>query len=107
MSLQVYNLLSPWVDLKTGRLASPWNMFIQTLIQAPPSVQDITISSGEIFTPNVDGNLIVTSGTISNISLMRGSVTINLTGQRIIPLAVNDSVAITYSVAPTLQFLGA
>lgn len=107
MSLRVYNLLSPFVDPKTGRLVSPWNMFIQTLIQAPPAVQDISIISGETFTPNVNGNLIITGGTISNISLIRGTVIINLTGQTIIPLAVNDSVSITYSVAPTFQFLGA
>lgn len=115
MTQPVLNLNSPLAEVKQdsrGRLVayliSPWNSFFQQFVQPAPSVADVSnLSSGQTFTPNTNGTLIITGGVISNISLTRGIVTIDLTGQRIIPLSINDTVSITYSVAPTLQFLGA
>lgn len=114
MTQPVLNLNSPLAEVKqdsrgklVAYLISPWNSFFQQLVQAPPAVADVNLVSDQTFTPNTNGTLIVTGGTISNISLTRGTVTINLTGERIIPLSINDTVSITYSVAPTLQFLGA
>lgn len=112
--LPVLNLNSPIAEVRKGAkgvlqafLIPPWNSFFQQFTQPPPAVADVDFVSGNNFTPNVNGTLIITGGTISNISLMRGTVTINLTGERIIPVSLNDTVSITYSVAPTVQFLGA
>lgn len=114
MTLPVLNLTSPIAEVRqspSGKLVayliSPWNSFFQQLVQAPPAVANVDLVSGANFTPNTNGTLIITGGVISNISLMRGAITIDLTGEKIIPLSINDTVSITYSVAPTLQFLGA
>ena len=109
MTLPVYNLNSAIGRVKDGLvyLTSPWNMFFQQLVQPAPAVQ-IVVPTGSpfSFTANALGNLLITGGTISNISLVRGQDTINLTGQTIVPISINDTVIITYSVAPALQFLG-
>jgi len=115
MTQPVLNLNSPIAEVRKGAngllkafLIPPWNSFFQQFTQPAPAVAAVALDGSPFtFTPNSNGNLIVTGGTISNISLMRGTVTINLTGERVIPLAINDTVSITYSVVPTLQFLGA
>jgi hypothetical protein len=57
------------------------------------------------YTAKEPGYVIITAGTISAIHLIRGNVDITLTGQKIIPVSINDIVAITYSVKPTVQFV--
>jgi len=96
------NMLAPLVDVKTGKVIPPWNTFLQQLVQAAPAVQDISTSSP--FTANVAGVVIFTGGT-PVITLTRGTVNITLTGQRIIPIAVGDT--LTWASAITVQFLGA
>jgi len=84
----------------------PWNSFFQQLVQKPSAVitQDLTGSPYSL-TPNANGKIIITGGTISEILLIRGSVSINITGERIIPMRLQDTIQVTYSVAPTIQFL--
>ena len=96
------NMLAPLVDPKTGRIVSPWNTFFQQLVQAAPAVQDVSASSP--FTANVAGIVIFTGGA-PVITLTRGTTNIVLTGERIIPIAVGDT--ITWVGATTVQFLGA
>lgn len=115
MTQPVLNLNSPLAEVKTdtrGRLVayliSPWNSFFQQFVQPAPAVATIELTGSPFkFTPNVNGNLIISGGVVSNISLMRGTDTIDLTGEKIIPTAINDSVSITYSNAPSVKFLGA
>jgi hypothetical protein len=84
----------------------PWNSFLQQFVQAPPHVLPITLTGSPFsITPNGHGTLIIIGGTISDIILTRGTVDIDLTGQTIIPIRINDMVTVTYSVEPTLQFL--
>lgn len=101
MSLVVYNLTSPFTDPKTGKLLPPWNMLLQQLLQAPPAVVDVTDPSP--FTPNIAGTVILTGAV--TVDLTRGSVTINLNGERIIPVSVGDTVS--WTGPATVQFLGA
>lgn len=115
MTQPVLNLNSPIGEVKKdarGRLVTyliaPWNSFFQQFVQPAPAVATIELTGSPFkFTPNVNGNLIVSGGVVSNISLMRGIDTIDLTGEKIIPTAINDSVSITYSSAPSVKFLGA
>lgn len=114
MTQPVLNLNSPLVEVRksiggklVGYLIPPWNSFFQQFVQPAPAVATITLASSPFtFTPNVNGNLIVSGGVVSNISLMRGNDTIDLTGEKIIPTAINDTVSITYSSPPTVKFLG-
>lgn len=87
-------------------IVPPWNNYFQQISQAASQVMDVALTGSPFsITPNAHGTLIITGGTISNISLIRGAVTINLTGQVIIPIRISDTISITYSVAPTVQFL--
>lgn len=94
----VYNLNAPLVD-KSGRVISPWNSFFQQFTQKAPAVVSVTQNP---FTANVLGKLILTGAT--TITFTRGSVVIDLTGQRIIPISIGDTVS--WTGPATAQFLG-
>ena len=88
-----------------GFLIAPWNSFLQQFVQAPPTAMPITVGASPFtFTASEPGILTVVPGTISSIVFGRGSVTANITGQRSIPVCLNDYVIITYSVIPTVRF---
>lgn len=83
-------------------LVSPWNSFFQQFVQPAPAVVIATTSSP--FTANANGTLIFT-GVSASIVLTRGLVNIDVTGERIIPISIGDTV--TWIGTPTVQFLGA
>ncbi len=96
--LPVPNTSSPFVD-KLGKILNPWNIWLQGFSEAAPTAVVIT---GASFTPNKIGTVFVTSGGTA-ISLMRGSVTIVLNNQKIIPISIGDT--INFGAAYTAQFL--
>lgn len=100
MTLPVPNLTAPLVD-KLGKLIPPWNSWFQQFSQKAPTV--VTVSTSP-FTANSNGTVIFTGGAPA-ITLIRGTVSIVLTGQRIIPISISDT--IVWVGATTVQFLGA
>ena len=82
-------------------LIPPWNSFFQQLVQPAPAVADITLPSP--FTANANGNVIIIGA--ATITLTRGSVSIDVSGEIIIPISIGDTVS--WTGAPTVQFLGA
>lgn len=108
MTLPVPNLQAPLVTVKdskgnvigTGTLIPPWNSFFQQLVQPAPAVASVTQNP---FTANAKGTIILTGAT--TITLIRGTVHISLTGQRIIPISIGDTVS--WTGPATAQFLGA
>ncbi len=94
----VPNLLSPLVD-KLGKVIPPWNSFFQQFTQKAVDVQIFTSP----FTSNTQGFFIFT-GVAPSIILTRGITIIDMTGQKLIPVAVGDTLVWTGS--PTVQFLG-
>jgi hypothetical protein len=102
MTQPVPNLKSKLVD-KFGFLIPPWNSFFQQLVQPAPAVVSVGVSSTP-FTANANGTLIIKGAT--TITLTRGTVSISLTGQIIIPIAVSDTVSWT-GTPTSVQFLGA
>lgn len=99
MTLPVPNLRSALVD-KEGKIIPPWNSFFQQFVQPAPAVASVGTSP---FTANANGTVILTGAT--TVTLTRGSVAISLTGQRVIPISVGDTVS--WTGAATVQFLGA
>lgn len=99
MTLPVPNLRSALVD-KAGKLIPPWNSFFQQFVQPAPAVAAVPASP---FTANANGTIILTGAT--TVTLTRGNVAISLTGQRIIPISVGDTVS--WTGPATAQFLGA
>ena len=57
------------------------------------------------YTATTIGNLLISGGTVSAVSLVRGATSIACPTSGFIPMAGKDSVVITYSVAPTLSFI--
>lgn len=106
MTQLVASLQAPLVTVKdskgnvigSGTIVQPWNSFFQQFTQSAPAVA----SASSPYTPNAKGVLILTGA--GAITLTRGSVSISLTGQRIIPMSIGDTVSWT---GGTGQFLGA
>lgn len=99
------NLLARFVDTN-GRLIPPWNSYLQQFTQAPPKVLPLTVGLSPYSYQAVEPGIVaVTGGTISLIELTRGTVTIDVTGTKLIPVSINDTVTVTYSVLPTIQFI--
>lgn len=108
MTQPVLNQNSPLVDIKTGKVIPPWNSFFQQFTQKATAVQNITLTGSPFsYTPNNRGNVVISGGTVSAISLIRGLVVIPLSTVRplMVYLGIGDTIQITYSVLPTLQFL--
>jgi hypothetical protein len=99
------NQISPFVS-KLGRLLAPWNFYLQQFTQAPPNIADIVVATSPFsYTSKEPGNISITGGTVSAITLTRGVLTIDVTGQKLIPVAIQDTITVTYSVLPTMKFL--
>lgn len=92
-------MTSALVD-KLGKIIPPWNSWFQQFSQPAPAVVNVTQNP---FTANANGTAILTGAT--NVSITRGSVVINLIGQRIIPISIGDT--LVWTGPATVQFLGA
>ena len=90
---QYFNQNAPLAIVRMGKayLISPWNSFFQQFTQKAPAIVDV--SSINPYTANALGKLFMTGAT--TITFTRGSVTINLTGVRIIPISIGDTVSWT------------
>lgn len=86
----VASILAPLVDIKTGKIVTPWIQFFQQFVQKAPAVVDV--SSLSPYTANQLGTIVITGS--SNIHLIRGSTNVALTGaQAIIPINIGDTVS--------------
>lgn len=95
-----------FVDNRTGQVIAPWVQYLQQFTINPPDFIDITVSASPFtYTVKEPGSLFITGGTVSTITLIRGSKTLNMTGQKIIPVGIKDRVVVTYSVLPTITFI--
>lgn len=95
--------LARWLA-KTLDMASV--SYLQQFTQAPPKFLPIIVDTSPFsYTAKEPGFVFVSGGTVSAITLMRGPDSLNVTGQKIIPVSINDIVETTYSVLPTLTFI--
>ena|SRR5882672_192990 len=98
MTLPLPSMVSPLVN-KLGKIIPPWNSWFSQFSQPAPAVQVVTANP---FTANAIGNAVVIGAT--TITLTRGPVAINLTGQTIIPIGIGD--VLSWTGPATVQFLG-
>ena len=107
--LPLPSVLQEFVD--SGRkIIVPWVQYLQQFTIAPPSFMDITVGSSPFqYEAAEPGNLFITGGTVSGITLTRGADTITVfpstANPRLVPIAVNDVVTVTYTVKPTIKFI--
>jgi hypothetical protein len=90
-----------------GFILDPWNRYFQQFGQVAPTPAPVTGASPFSYTANTKGSFFIIGGTVSNITLTRGTDTFNLTGEKVIPISIGDTVTVTYSVLPAMTFLGA
>ena len=103
------SVLQDFVD-GVKKLKNPWIQYLQQFTIAPPKFTDLTLDGSPFeYHAREPGNIFVSGGTVSGITLTRGVDTItvapNTANPRLIPVAVADSVTITYSVLPTVKFI--
>lgn len=104
--MQVFpNTGAPFVT-KLGKILTPWIQYLQQFTQAPPSVSAIAVGASPFpYVAKEPGFIFVSDGTVTAIHLIRGSDDLNFTGQKLVPVSINDTVIVTYSVLPTVIFI--
>lgn len=110
MKILTPNLASPVVG-KDGVAIKPWSTFFTQLTAAPSSITPVTVSASP-FSLQVSekGTVSVVSGTVSLIEIIRGggSTVVTLdTGliAGLFPVGAGDTIRITYTVIPTVNFV--
>lgn len=104
-----YTTVSRFVN-QAGIILNPWIQYLQQFTIAPPPFLAITVGiSPFAYTAKEPGNLFISGGTVTSITLTRGTTTIivapNTVNPRLIPVAVEDTITITYAVVPTIKFI--
>lgn len=98
------SVLSQFVN-KAGLVITPWIQYLQQFTIAPPAFMDITVGVSPFeYEAKEPGNIFISGGTVSLIQLTRGTDTITVTGD-LIPVAINDTVTIIWTVLPTMKFI--
>ena len=103
-------LIIPRLDARlvddSGLALPPWTTFFQQFVQAPSAVVSLIVGSSPFaYSAKEPGQIAVIGGTVSAIALIRGTVNINVTVVKLIPVAIKDIVKVTYSGLPVIQFL--
>jgi len=100
------NLQAPFVVPATGVLTPQWQLAFQPLIQPPQAIKAVALTGSPLaFTADMNGTLSVQGGTVSAVTLTRGRRTIPVgAGDGLYPMSKGDTLTVTYSVAPTINF---
>lgn len=101
----VINLQSPLVDGQ-GFIQDPWTAFFQQFTQAPSGAMSVIVTASPFsYTTKEPGFINVSGGIVSTVALIRGTVTIDVTGQKLIPVQIKDIIKVTFTVLPLIKFL--
>lgn len=99
------NLLAPIAD-RAGKLIRPWVQFLQQFVQQPPNFVTLSVGTSPFsYTAKEPGFIVTIGGTVSDISLTRGTNTLSLGTPKFTPVSIKDVVTITFSVLPTITFI--
>lgn len=104
-----YSTIQEFVD-SNRRVVQPWISYLQQFTINPPPFAPITVGISPFgYEAKEPGNVFISGGTVSGITLTRGSDTITVApstaNPRLIPVAVNDIITVTWSVLPTMKFI--
>ena len=106
MSLLIPNLSAPLTDNHGLIKSQAWISFFQQFVQAPSGTSSLIVGASPFaYQAREPGLINVSGGTVSAISLTRGSTVIDVTGLKLIQVAIKDTVTVTYSVLPTILFI--
>lgn len=102
-----YSTIQEFVD-SSKRVIQPWIAYLQQFTIQPPNFIDITVDVSPFeYHAKEPGNIYISDGTVSVITLTRGTNTLTLSTTRplIVPVGIEDSITITYTVLPTMKFI--
>lgn len=89
-------------------LTQPWYIGLIRLAQLSAERAIAPVSLGVspfTYTATTIGDLLIRSGTVSAVTLVRGAVSVVCPTSGFIPMAAEDKVVITYSVLPIVTFV--
>lgn len=97
--------VSRFVD-SAGRIIQPFISYLQQFTVAPSNILHLPLGASPYsYQVKETGTVFIRDGVVSDIHLERGSFSIDMTGQAIIPVGIKDTMIITYSVLPTFYFI--
>lgn len=102
-----YTTIAKFVN-SAGNILQPWISYLQQFTIAPPPFSTVIVGSSPFaYKSKEPGNIYITGGVVSAISLTRGTVTLSLVTTRpiLIPVAVDDIITVTYTGLPTIKFI--
>jgi hypothetical protein len=101
----VPNSNQPLVDPK-GMITTIWQRFFNALVGPAGPIGTVTVGASPFaYTATAPGSVAIVGGTISAVSLTRAGVAVALGTTRLVTVAQNDVVTVTYSAAPTMNFI--
>lgn len=90
-----------------GVCGPAWYLFFAYLGRMPSPIEEVVLGpSPHTFIASFPGTLLIAGGTVSQVDLTRGRVTVT-TGQTagFFPMALQDEIEITYTVLPDVWFI--
>lgn len=95
-------LVSPGGIIKEG----PWTRFFQQFTQAPTAAMSLIVGASPFsYVAREPGLLAPIGGAITSLTLIRGTVLIDVTGLKLIPVSIKDTLKVVYTILPTIKFL--
>ena len=104
MTLPVVNLSSPLVG-PGGLVKDPWTAFFRQFTQAPSGAMSLILGASPFGYRAKEPGQISVAGGVSGLTLIRGTVSIDVTGLKLVPVQINDTLIISYGGATTATFL--
>ena len=96
------------VDQKSGKWLSYWYQWAVRISQlsAESPISAITVGASPFtFKAGTIGHMFVSGGTVSSVVLTRSGTSITCQESQFIPMAANDTVTVTYTGVPTMNFV--
>jgi hypothetical protein len=88
-----------------GFFSQPWFRFFASLIAPAAAIETQTVSASPYtFTASASGRVLISGGTVTNVHLIRGGVSI-VVPAGFVPVSQGDAVAVVYTVAPSVWFI--
>lgn len=89
-----------------GLFTPPWVLWLAQFAQQPGPIAPATVGASPwSFTASGAGNLVISGGTVSAVTLRRGGVSASFGAQRTIPMVNNDVATVTFTGSPTANFI--
>jgi hypothetical protein len=93
--------------ISSNGLVTPiWQRFFNALIPLAGAVAPVAAGSSPVtYQASQRGTMSISGGTLTSVTLTRAGVAVPFGTSRVIPMLNADTVTVSFSVAPTINFL--